>query len=57
MTAARRYYNTTVAEYDAARGGFVSGLLARFAPLPGHARFDLGEQRAEIAAPQRVAFG
>ncbi|ASJ91519.1 LemA family protein [Porphyrobacter sp. CACIAM 03H1] len=57
VTAARRYYNTTVAEYDAARGGFVSGLLARFAPLPEHDRFDLGEQRAEIAAPQRVAFG
>lgn len=57
VTAARRYYNSTVAEYDAARGGFVSSKLAAMSGLPQHARFDLGEQRAEIGAPQRVAFG
>ncbi|WP_172449772.1 LemA family protein [Porphyrobacter sp. HT-58-2] len=57
VTASRRYYNSTVAEYDAARGGFVSSRLAALSGMPQHARFDLGEQRAEIAAPQRVAFG
>lgn len=56
VTASRRYYNSTVAEYEAARGGFVSAQLARMAGMPQHARFDLGDQRAEIAAPQRVAF-
>lgn len=57
VTASRRYYNSTVAEYDAARGGFVASKIATLSGLPQHARFDLGEQRAEIAAPQRVAFG
>ena len=57
VTASRRYYNSTVAEYDAARGGVVASQIAKLSGLPQHARFDLGEQRAEIAAPQRVAFG
>ncbi|KPF62340.1 LemA family protein [Porphyrobacter sp. AAP60] len=57
VTASRRYYNSTVAEYDGARGGFVASKIANLSGLPKHARFDLGEQRAEIAAPQRVAFG
>lgn len=57
VTAARRYYNSTVAEYDSARGGFVESRIAALVGLPQHDRFDLGEQRAEIAAPQRVAFG
>lgn len=57
VTASRRYYNSTVAEYDAARGGFVASRIAALSGLPQHARFDLGEQRSAIAAPQRVAFG
>jgi LemA protein len=57
VTASRRYYNSTVAEYDSARGGFFSSRLAAMSGMPKHARFDLGEQRTEIAAPQRVAFG
>lgn len=57
VTAARRYYNTSVAEYEAVRGGFLSELMARLSGLPRHARYDLGEQREAISAPQRVAFG
>ncbi len=57
VTAARRYYNATVAEYEAARSGFVASRIAALSGLSEHDRFDLGQQRAEMAAPQRVAFG
>lgn len=57
VTAARRFYNLTVAEYDAERGGTLSGLLARLSGLADHERYDLGERRAELSEPQRIAFG
>ena len=57
VTAARRYYNTTVAEYEAARSAFVPGMLAKASKLPYYARFDLGDRREEVSAPQVVSFG
>ena len=56
VTAARRFYNLTVEDYEAARGAFLPGLMARFANKPDHARFDLGERREAMAEPQRVSF-
>ncbi len=57
VTAARRYYNTTVAEYDAARSAFVPGLIAKVSKMPRHVSFDLGDKREEVSQPQTVAFG
>ncbi len=57
VTAARRFYNLTVEEYEAARSGFVPGMIARLAGSPDHPRFDLGERREALAETQRVSFG
>lgn len=56
VTAARRYYNMTVEEYEAVLGGMVAGSMARLSGLSHHPRFDLGEEREELSRPQRVAF-
>ena len=56
VTAARRYYNMTVEEYEAVLGGVVPGIMARLSGLSHHPRFDLGDEREELSRPQRVAF-
>lgn len=56
ITAARRYYNTTVAEYDEVRSGFLAELLAKASGLKRHMRYDLGERRAELVDAPAVAF-
>ena len=57
VTASRRYYNTTVAEYEAVKGGFVTGLVSRMGGHGDHQRYDLGEKREQLAEPQRITFG
>ena len=56
VTASRRYYNTTVAEYEAVKGGFVAGFVSRIGGHGDHRRYDLGEKREQLAEPQRIAF-
>ena len=57
VTAARRFYNLTVEEYDSARSAMLHGQIAWLFDSPNHERFDLGERRAAMAEPQRVSFG
>ena len=57
ITAARRYYNMTVGEYDAVRRGILSEMVSRSGGYGEHARFDLAERREEMAQAPRVAFG
>ncbi|HRD28315.1 MAG TPA: LemA family protein [Caulobacter sp.] len=56
LAAARRFFNSAVAEFNAARLSFPAVLFAGMFGFNARALFDLGEQRAAMDAAPEVKF-
>lgn len=56
ITAARRYYNTTVGEHNALRQSWPTSLFARFGNGAQHEFFSVDERRAELSEPLTISL-
>ena len=56
LAAARRFFNSAVTEFNAARLSFPAVLLAGMFGFNARALFDLGEQRAALGVAPEVKF-
>ncbi|HZF42312.1 MAG TPA: LemA family protein [Sphingomonadaceae bacterium] len=56
ITAARRFYNLAVAEYNATLRQFPGNLIAQRKPLDRRRTFDLGVERVLIDEPVPISF-
>jgi LemA protein len=56
VTAARRFYNLAVEEFNSLRRAFPGNAIASFTKTEDYEKFNLGAERNQIAAPVRVSF-
>jgi LemA protein len=56
ITAARRYYNTTVGEYNTVVNSWPSSLFVRFGTKSTHEFFSVDERREELAQPIAISL-
>jgi LemA protein len=56
ITAARRFYNLAVEELNSVRRAFPGNFIAMIGHNPPREKFALGERRAELAEPVKIAL-
>ena len=56
ITAARKFYNLAVEEFNSVRRAFPGNLIAMLTKSPSREKFTLGERRVEFAEPVKVAL-
>ena len=56
ITAARRFYNLAVEELNSVRRAFPGNFIAMIGHNPPREKFVLGERRAELAEPVKIAL-
>ena len=56
ITAARRFYNLAVEELNSVRRSFPGNFIAMMGSNPSREKFALGERRAELAEPVKIAL-
>ena len=56
ITAARKFYNLAVEEFNSVCRAFPANFIAMIAKNPPREKFTLGERRAEFAEPVKVAL-
>jgi LemA protein len=56
ITAARKFYNLAVEEFNSVCRAFPGNLIAMLAKSPSREKFTLGERRAEFAEPVKITL-
>jgi LemA protein len=56
ITAARKFYNLAVEELNSVRRAFPGNFIAMIGSNPSREKFALGERRAELAEPVKIAL-